>query len=132
MAQKIDDLLDAEHGVQSRAIGYAVGRDVADRVEHQIRAAKLQKSAMSHVIVRRPGQKIDRSVLSDEGLQRLAALVPIDEKDDARAQKRQESVELIARVGGETTGHQIKNVFLADAPSLPFGKHAPFDVPSLE
>ena len=88
LAQEIDDFLGAEHGVQSSAIGNAVGRHVADRVEYEIRAAKLQKSAMSHLIVRGPSQKIDRGVLSDEGLQRLAALVPVDQKDDARAQKR--------------------------------------------
>ena len=105
---------------------------MAARVEYEIRAAKLQKSAMSHLVVRGPSQKIDRGILSNEGLQRLAALVPVDQKDDARAQKRQESVELIARVGNETTCHQIKNVFLADASSLAFGKNAPIGVPSLE
>ncbi len=101
VAQKARALAFAQSLFERDAVGDASRGDAAHRVEDEVGAAEFEKGAVPVLALRRADQEVDRAGLGDEGLQRLAGLVPVDQKDDARAEEGEETVEigLVARPG---------------------------------
>ena len=89
-AQEFRALRGAQRGIEPRAVGNAADRGAADRLEDEIGAAQLEEGAMAEIVHRRPVEDVDRFLFADEGLQRLARLVPVDQEDQPRAQEFEE------------------------------------------
>ena len=131
MAQERLAFVRAEGCVEPHAVRDAPGCHPVDRLEDQVDATQIDEGPMAQVTLRRPGQQGDRRILSDEGLERLARLVPIDQEYDAGAEKLQEAIERFVIGAGAAAGQEMEDI-LAETLGPLLRQRAPGHILTLE
>ena len=95
---------------------------------HQLGAAKLEEAAMADLLPRRPVEHAHRVAVAEELAQRLARLVPIDEKDERapiasrNASRRCVALGLVVagdEVEGLALGEPLRRLRVQPAPASP-------------
>ncbi len=131
MAQEFHAFRLAQSLIQPHAIAYAPGGATLHRVEHQFRPAQLYERAVPVILRRRPAEQRHCRLLAYKYLQRLAGLVPVNEKHDARAKKLQEFFPRRRIPRGEAPSDEIERILLQPG-GLTLGQRTPLSPLAVE
>ena len=93
----------------------------------KVGAAKLEKAAMADTMPRRPIEDLDGVGLGDPFAQDLSRLVPVDQKDEASAERLEEGVAGFVVGGRVAASDEIEIAFVAERRGIAVLEPAPLD-----